>query len=104
MIIGHPGKRGVVSTASYEARRFGVHSAMPSVEALRRCPQGVWRSPRLARYAEISRLVREVFHQFTPMVEPLSLDEAFLDVTGSLRLFGGAIRIAGILQKDILRS
>lgn len=98
LIIGHPGKRGVVSTASYEARKFGVHSALPSVVALRRCPQGVWRSPRMARYAEISRQVRDIFRQFTPVIEPLSLDEAFLDVEGSLRLFGGAIPIAEQLR------
>lgn len=94
VIIGHPGPRGVVSTASYEARQFGVHSAMPSVEALRRCPTGVWRSPRGSRYQEISRQVMRVFEEFTPEVEPLSLDEAFLGIEGSLRLFGGAVTIA----------
>ena len=94
LIIGHPGRRGVVSTASYEARKFGVHSAMPSVEAVRRCPAGIWRAPRGSRYREISRQVMEVFREFTPLVEPLSVDEAFLEIGGSLRLFGGAISIA----------
>lgn len=101
LIIGHPGKRGVVSTASYEARKFGVHSALPSVVALRRCPQGVWRSPRIGRYAEVSRQVRDVFRRFTPRIEPLSLDEAFLDVAGSLRLFGGAVAIAEKLRRTM---
>ena len=68
LIIGSPGARGVVSTASYEARKFGVHSAMPSVEALRRCPKGIWRSPRQERYREISQLVMCVFGEFTPEV------------------------------------
>ena len=94
LIIGHPGPRGVVATASYEARQFGVHSAMASVEALRRCPTGVWRSPRGSRYQEISRQLMQVFEEFTPEVEPLSLDEAFLGIEGSLRLFGGAVTIA----------
>lgn len=101
LIIGHPGARGVVSTASYEARRFGVHSAMPSVEALRRCPQAVWRAPRIARYAELSAQIRGIFHRYTPLVEPLSLDEAFLDVAGSLRLFGGGVAIARSLQQAV---
>lgn len=101
LIIGHPGRRGVVSTASYEARRFGVHSAMPSVEALRRCPQGVWRAPRMKRYAELSRRIRDVFRSYTPLVEPLSLDEAFLDCEGSLRLFGGAIQLAEQLREQV---
>jgi len=68
LIIGHPGPRGVVSTASYEARKFGVHSAMPSVEALRRCPEGLWRPARGKRYQEISRQVMDVFGEFTPEV------------------------------------
>ena len=101
LIIGHPGRRGVVSTASYEARRFGVHSAMPSLEAMRRCPHGVWRSPRGRRYAAISREVMEVFRAFTPEVEPLSLDEAFLDVRGSRRLFGDAVTIARKIRHEV---
>ena len=101
LIIGHPGRRGVVSTASYEARQFGVHSALPSLEALRRCPQGVWRSPRPRRYAELSKQIRGIFLDYTPQVEPLSLDEAFLDVGGSLRLFGGAVAIAEEIRRRV---
>ncbi len=94
LIIGHPGRRGVVSTASYEARRFGVGSAMPSVEAMRRCPGAIWRAPRGGRYSAASREVMAIFRRFSPVVEPLSLDEAFLDVAGSRRLFGTAVAIA----------
>lgn len=93
LVIGYPGPRGVVSTASYEARKFGVHSAMPSTEALRRCPEAIWRSPRGKRYGEVSRIIMEVFREFTPTIEPLSVDEAFLDLSGSLKLFGGALAI-----------
>ncbi|NCF56386.1 MAG: DNA polymerase IV, partial [Planctomycetia bacterium] len=104
LIIGHPGPRGVVSTASYEARKFGVHSALPSTEALRRCPEGVWRSPRGGRYGEISRQVMQVFREFTPLVEPLSVDEAFLDIEGSLKLYGGAIAIAHQIRERVFEQ
>src|SRR5262249_12277706 len=90
VIVGGRSNRGVVLTASYEARVFGVHSAMPAVHARRLCPQGIFVAPRMARYSELARDIRRVFAEFTPLVEPLSLDEAFLDVTGSLRLFGAA--------------
>ncbi len=82
IVGGTPQGRGVVSTASYEARRYGVHSAMPATEAVRRCPHGVFLRPRLSRYSEMSRQVFSIFRQVTPLVEPLSIDEAFLDVTG----------------------
>ncbi|MDF1562839.1 MAG: DNA polymerase IV [Deltaproteobacteria bacterium] len=88
LLIGSPSDRGVVTTASYEARPFGVGSAMPMVEARRRCPQALIVPPRHARYAEVSRQVMEVFHDFSPTVEALSLDEAFLDMSGAERLFG----------------
>ncbi|MCI0651078.1 MAG: DNA polymerase IV [Planctomycetes bacterium] len=101
VIVGHPGRRGVVATASYEARRFGVRSAMASLEAMRRCPEGVWRAPRMERYAELSSQIREIMLRFTPLVEPLSLDEAFLDVRESLRLFGGAVAIARALRAAV---
>src|SRR4051812_11140417 len=78
VIVGGIGSRGVVSAASYEARKFGVHSAMPITTARRLCPQGVFLPVRMKHYAEISRQIREVFFAFTPLVEPLSLDEAFL--------------------------
>jgi DNA polymerase-4 len=94
VIVGGVGGRGVVSTASYEARRFGVHSAMPTHEARRLCPHGIFVPGRMERYVEVGRQIRAVFHEFTPEVEPLSLDEAFLDITRSLQLFGSARDIA----------
>jgi len=101
VIVGWAGKRGVVCAASYEARPFGVRSAMPMVQARRLCPQAEIVVPRMSHYAEIAADVREVFYRYTPLVEPLSLDEAYLDVTGSLRLFGGAAAIAARLRADI---
>jgi DNA polymerase-4 len=83
LIIGHRGRRGVVSTCSYEARRFGVHSAMPSITAERLCPEAIWRPGRMDLYAEVSRAIRAILEQFTPVIEPISIDEAFLDMTGS---------------------
>ncbi len=88
VVVGGLGPRGVVSTASYEARPFGVHSAMSILEARRRCPQAAFLQPDFARYAEASKRLMKVFHGFSPLVEPLSLDEAFLDMTGSEGLFG----------------
>jgi len=88
LLVGGTGGRGVVAAASYEARRFGVHSAMPMREALRRCPHAVCVRPRMARYREVSRSVFEVFGEFTDLVQGLSLDEAFLDVTASRSLHG----------------
>ena len=88
LIVGGTGGRGVVAAASYAVRRFGVHSAMPMREALRRCPGAVCVAPRMARYQEVSAQVFAVFREFTPLVEGLSLDEAFMDVTGSQRLLG----------------
>ncbi|MFH0911245.1 MAG: DNA polymerase IV [Planctomycetota bacterium] len=95
--------RGVVAAASYEARRYGVHSAMSMARAVRLCPGGVFLPPRGARYAEVSRRVREIFERFTPLVEPVSVDEAFLDVTGSQRLFGFPLAIARRV-KDLIRE
>ena len=88
IVGGDPRARGVVSTCSYEARRFGVHSAMPLWEAYRRCPQGIFVPVRGARYAEASRQIMKILADYTPLVEPLSLDEAFLDLTGSEAIFG----------------
>jgi len=85
--------RGVVAAANYEARKFGVHSAMAAARAVRLCPQGVFIRPRMERYAEVSRQVRSIFEEFTPLVEPLSLDEAFLDATGCEPLFGSSAEI-----------
>ncbi len=93
--------RGVVSAASYEARQFGVHSAMPLRRAVRLCPQAVLQPVRMERYVRISRRIQRIFRAYTPLVEPLSLDEAFLDVTGSRRLFGPPETIGRTIQQRI---
>jgi DNA polymerase-4 len=102
VVVGGSGGRGVVAAASYEVRRFGVRSAMPMREALRRCPQAVVVSPRFKRYREVSAQVFGVFREFTDLVEGLSLDEAFLDVTGSTGLFGSGEDMAREIKKRIL--
>jgi DNA polymerase-4 len=94
VIVGGLGGRGVVCAASYEARPFGVHSAMPIVTARRLCPHAVYLPVRMKHYAEIGREIRQILLSFTPLVEPLSLDEAFLDVAGCESLFGPAPQIA----------
>jgi DNA polymerase-4 len=94
--------RGVVAAASYEARRFGVRSAMPMQEALRRCPDAFVVAPRHAAYRAVSEQIFAIFRKYTPLVEGLSLDEAFLDVTGSVALFGPAEGIAARIQSDIM--
>ncbi len=98
---GSPEGRGVIATASYEARKFGVRSAMATATALRLCPQLILVRPDFAKYKKESRRVREIFERFTPRIEPLSLDEAYLDVTGS-ELFGGsATKIAAEIRRLI---
>jgi len=82
VIVGGQSERGVVSTCSYEARKFGVRSAMSMVEAHRRCPQAIFVQGRMSRYVEVSRTIMAVFREFSPCIEPLSVDEAFLDMTG----------------------
>jgi len=100
VVVGWDGGRGVVAAASYEVRRFGVRSAMPMRTARKLCPQAICVRPRMQRYQEVSGVVFGVFHEFTPMVQGLSLDEAFLDVTASQQLFGGPVDIArGIKQR-----
>jgi DNA polymerase IV len=101
VIVGGLGGRGVVSAASYEARRFGVHSALPMTTARRLCPHGVFLPVRMQAYAQISRQIRDIFLAFTPLVEPLSLDEAFLDVRGCEGLFGPAPEIARQIKARI---
>ena len=101
LIVGWDGGRGVVAAASYEVRRYGVHSAMPMRTALRLCPQAICVRPRMRRYQEVSRVVFGVFHEVTPLVQGLSLDEAFLDVTASQHLPGGAVEIARGVKRRI---
>jgi DNA polymerase-4 len=101
VIVGGTGGRGVVAAASYEVRRYGVHSAMPVREALRRCPEAVCVPPRIGHYAAVSRQIFEVFHEFTPLVQGLSLDEAFLDVTASTAALGDAEGIAREIKRRI---
>jgi len=101
IVGGTPDGRGVVAAANYEARKFGVHSAMPAARAKRLCPQAVFLRSRLNHYAEVSRQIRDVFHRFTPLVEPLSLDEAFLDATASESLFGSSIEIGRQIKQGI---
>jgi len=101
VIVGGPRKRGVVSSASYEARKFGVHSAQPMATAMRLCPKGIFLPVRMARYKEISSQVFKIFHLFTPLVEPVSIDEAFLDVTGSTRLFGQPEGMAATIKRVV---
>ena len=101
IVGGSPRGRGVVSAANYEARRFGIHSAMPTARAMRLCPEAVCLPGRMSLYASVSRQIREIFNRYSPLVEPLSLDEAFLDVTDSQRLFGSAAEIANAIKQAI---
>jgi DNA polymerase IV len=104
VIVGGPSKRGVVSSASYEAREFGVHSAQPIATAVRLCPDGIFLPVRMKRYKEISEQIFEIFRRFTPLVEPLSIDEAFLDVTGSTHLFGDPVEIAKKIKQTVVKE
>jgi len=103
VVVGAPpDRRGVVCTASYEARRYGIHSAMPSRTAFQRCPHAVFLPPRFERYAEISGRILAIFGRFTPLVEPVSIDEAFLDVGGALRPGRDGVAIARELKRRLV--
>ncbi len=102
--VGGSRERGVVAAASYEARRFGVHSAMPSVTARRKCPELIFVKPRFDTYREVSRQIREIFYEYTPLVEPLSLDEAYLDVTENLKGIPYATQVAREIRARIFRE
>jgi DNA polymerase-4 len=104
LIVGGTSGRGVVAAANYAVRRYGVRSAMPMREALRRCPTAICVPPRMARYKEVSEQVFAIFHEFTPLVEGLSLDEAFLDVTASQQLLGSAESIGSEIRRRIVRQ
>jgi DNA polymerase-4 len=101
VIIGSPSGRGVVATASYEARRFGVHSAMPMFMARKKCPHGIIIRPRKKRYKELSLIIMDLFREFTPLVEPVSIDEAYLDVTGCRRLNGSPEKTAQQIKAKV---
>lgn len=104
IVGGKPDSRGVVATCSYEARRFGIRSAMPSSHAYRLCPQAIFVKPRFAVYQEASEIIRSIFHRYCEIFEPLSLDEAYLDVSGSPLFQGSATLLAKHIKQDILRQ
>lgn len=101
VIVGGQSMRGVVSTCSYEARSYGVHSAMPMVQAKRLCPNGIYVTCRMQRYLEISNQIMHIFHEFSPLVEQLSIDEAFLDISGMERLYGSHKQIGFLVKQRI---
>jgi DNA polymerase-4 len=102
IVGGAPDSRGVVATCSYEARKYGIHSAMSSSRAFSLCPQAIFVKPRIAAYKEVSTQIRQIFYQYTTLVEPVSLDEAYLDVSQSKLCQGSATRIAEKIKQQIL--
>ncbi|EKD26734.1 MAG: hypothetical protein ACD_79C01043G0001 [uncultured bacterium] len=104
IVGGAPKSRGVVSTCSYEARKYGVHSAMPLFKAYKLCPKGIFLPVRMKRYVEVSQIISEIFHSFTPDVESISIDEAFLDMKGTEHLFGNSIHSAFMLKKKVKKE
>lgn len=104
VIVGGLSGRGVVSAASYEARKFGVHSAMPMYLARQKCPHGVFLSPRMKRYSEISEKIMAILGTFSPLVEPVSIDEAYVDISGCKRLHGDYLKIGSAVKRKIRES
>ena len=101
VIVGGQSERGVVSAANYEARKFGVHSAMPVFQAREKCPEAIFLPPRMGRYKELSAKFMSILREFSPLVEPVSIDEAYVDIAGCERLFGGINEIAPSIKKRI---
>ncbi|MGL5693868.1 MAG: DNA polymerase IV [Peptostreptococcaceae bacterium] len=104
IVGGKPESRGVVATCSYEARKYGIHSAMPSKVAYKRCPYAIFVPPRFQVYHQVSQQIRDIFYRYTDLVEPLSLDEAYLDVTNNKKNIKYASKIAKMIKEDILRE
>ncbi len=104
VIVGGTSNRGVVSAASYEARQFGVRSAMPIYQAKQKCPHGIFVLPRMGRYKEVSKKVMSLLRDFSPLVEPVSIDEAYMDITGCQRLFGEPQELAWEIKRKIKES
>lgn len=105
LIVGaKPGNRGVVSTASYEARKFGIHSAMPINEAFNKCPQGIFITPRMEVYERVSGQIMKIFEQFSPQIEKVSVDEAFIDMSGTEKLFGDPLNAAELISQQIKKQ
>lgn len=104
LVVGFSEGRGVIAAASYEARKFGVHSALPTKKALELCPHLIFAAPRFSRYREVSQAIRKIFHEYTPLVEPLSLDEAFLDVTENLKSIDSPEQVAQEIKEKIFNT
>ena len=104
VVVGHSGGRGVVTSATYEARKFGIHAAMSMTEAIRKCPKAIFIEPNHEKYSEVSEKLQEIYLSFTPLVEPLSVDEAFLDVSGSRKLLGTPIEIGKKLREKVFQQ
>lgn len=104
IVGGNPQGRGVVATCSYEARQYGIHSAMPCKIAYKRCPYAIFVRPRFEVYKQVSYEIRQIFHKYTDLVEPLSFDEAFLDVTENKKNIKYATQVAKMIKKEIYET